>query len=349
MNWKSTLIPLGTPIIEAVKIIGKSSLQVALVVDQRNRLLGTITDGDIRRGILNNISMEDPVDRIMNKNFTSITSEQSREATIALMKSKKLCHIPVIDGEGCITDLKVLIDIAGPQRIDNWVVLMAGGLGTRLKPLTDNCPKPLLKVGGRPIIETILMNFRDLGFYNFFISVNYKKSMISDYLGDGSKWGVEINYLYEPKQLGTAGSLSLLPERPSQPIFVMNCDLLTKVNFRQVLDFHISETATATMCVRKYDFQIPYGVVKAKESMMLSLEEKPVKSIFVNAGIYVIDSSVIDCVPKNGFFNMTSLFDILLEKKKRVKIFPVHEYWIDIGKNGDYEQANGDYCQLFKD
>jgi dTDP-glucose pyrophosphorylase len=347
-EWKSTLVSPDTPMIKTIEVITKSSLQVALVVDEDKRLLGTITDGDVRRAILHNFPMTTPVEKIMRKEFTVATAGDSREVIFSIMKQKGLRHIPVVDDKGRVIDLKLFSDMSEFESHGNIVVLMAGGLGTRLHPLTKESPKPLLEVAGKPLLEIIIKNFLEHGLYRFFIALNYKAAMIEDYFGDGSKWGAEITYLRETEQLGTAGALSLLPERPSMPVFVMNGDLLTKVNFKQLLHFHSTHGSSATMCVRQYDFQVPYGVVNAEGHHLVTLEEKPVHSFFVNAGIYVLEPDMLDLIPKNSFFNITTLFEKLLQLKKKITVFPILEYWLDIGRISDYERANGEYLKHFE-
>jgi len=345
-DWKKTLVKPSDPIIEVIKIIDSGALQIALVVDEDRRLLGTVTDGDVRQAILRQLSLQEPVEKIMCTSCTVSSIHDDREKTLSIMRQKELRHIPIVDDSGRVMDLKILMDIVKPQVRENLVILMAGGLGTRLKPLTNDCPKSLLKVGGKPILEIILDNFIEYGFHRFLISVNYKAEMIEDHFGGGSKWDVEIRYLRENKQLGTAGALSLLSERPTQPFFVMNGDLLTKVNFQQLLDFHNQYQGQTTMAVREYDFQVPYGVVEVRKSQLVGINEKPVHRFFVNAGIYVLEPEVLDLVPRNQFFNMTDLFDRALERNFRTAMFPVREYWLDIGQIQDLERANGEFIKI---
>jgi len=205
----------------------------------------------------------------------------------------------------------------------------------------------MLKVGNKPLLETILANFIDYGFRHFYISVNYMADMVKDYFGDGSRFGVEIRYLHEDERLGTAGALSLLPERPVEPFFVMNGDLLTKVNFNQMLDFHGKQNAVATMGVREYDYQIPYGVVNVESLRIVGIEEKPIQRFFVNAGIYVLDPKALDLIQQNTFLDMPTLFNTLIERKDETVVFPVIEYWMDVGHLADYEKANGEYHSVF--
>ncbi|MDP7353956.1 MAG: nucleotidyltransferase family protein [Desulfobacterales bacterium] len=350
-NWRSILISPDTSILKAIETINKGELQAALVVNDERQLLGIVADGDIRRGILRNIQLNEPVQKIMTKNYSVARSNDSNESIFALMKEKELRHIPLVDDRGRVTDLKVLFDlvIQKKERLDNWVIIMAGGIGTRLRPLTNESPKPLLKVGGKPLLETIIENLRDHGLYRFFISINYRAEMIEQYFGDGTKWGIQIDYLREEKRLGTAGALSLLPEDPDSSLLVMNSDLLTKVNFRNLLDFHVQNNSTATMCVKEYEFIVPFGVVHLEGSRLLGLEEKPTHRFFVNAGIYVLEPVALHTIPKGTYFDITTLFDNLLDSGRKTITFPIHEYWLDIGGESDYKQANGDFCKYFKD
>ncbi len=346
-NWQSALIPSNSSFRKAIEIIDASTLQVGLIVDEQKRLLGMLTDGTIRRAILDGVPMKEDVNKIMFTDFTHASIHENKETILAMMKRLEIRHVPVLDDNGVLHDLKVLIDLLGTEKKENIVVLMAGGLGTRLMPLTAKCPKPLLKVGEKPILETILMSFKDQGFYRFYLSVNYCSEMIKDYFGDGSKWDVEIKYLQEDKPLGTAGALSLLSEKPDRPFFVMNGDLLTKIDFEKLLEFHVEHKAQGTMCVRQYDYQIPYGVVRFDGVDLMELEEKPIHKFFVNAGIYVLSPESLECITKENFFDMPSLFDILKQNNGKAAVFPVREYWMDIGQIKDFERANGEYTTYF--
>jgi NDP-sugar pyrophosphorylase family protein len=226
---------------------------------------------------------------------------------------------------------------------------MAGGLGNRLRPLTEDVPKPLLKVGRKPLLETILETFRSHEFRNFYISVNYKAEMIKAHFGDGEKWKCTIRYLEENDRLGTAGALGLIPETPTQPLLIMNGDVLTNVDFSSLLSFHGEHQAKATMCVREFDFQVPYGVVNIDEHRITGIVEKPVHSFFVNAGIYVIDPELLSFVPKSGSFDMPDLFASALDKGMPTAAFPIREYWTDIGRIDDFHRANGDYASIFEE
>ncbi len=346
-RWKDVLISPTTSILEAIKIIDATALQIALVIDENNRLLGTLTDGDVRRAILKGTSLSNPVQTVMNREFTFVSITETRDNILALMKEKQFHQVPVLDENRYIVGLELLDELLSIRKRDNLVVLMAGGLGTRLGSLTKECPKPLLKVGNKAVLETIIDNCKEYGFHKFAISINYKAEMIRDYCGDGSRWGVEISYINENKRLGTAGALGLLPKPPEFPILVMNADVLTKVNFQHLIDFHDVHQSAATMCVREYDFQVPYGVVKIDKQKLLGIEEKPVHHFFVSAGIYVLNPEILRYVPQNKYFDMPSLFEKMLEKKMETSVFPIREYWLDIGRVDDFERANGEYDEVF--
>jgi dTDP-glucose pyrophosphorylase len=347
-SWREILVTPETSIRETIERIDRSALQVALVTDVENRLRGIVTDGDIRRGILRGVAIDSAVSMIMNPAPTIATASESRSAIIARMQQMQLRHIPVVDGLGELLGLETLDELSAVQRYDNIVVLMAGGLGKRLSPLTNDCPKPLLHVGGRPILETILLNFVEYGFRRFFISVHYKAEMVKHYFGDGTKWGIQIEYLHETKQLGTAGALGLLPLRPEEPIVVMNGDLLTKVNLNHLMDFHGDNGAKATMCVREYDFQVPYGVLKLDGHRIVDIEEKPVQRFFVNAGIYVIEPDALKIIPKEAYLDMPTFFRQIASKGESTAAFPIREYWLDIGQRADFDRAAGDFEMLFE-
>jgi dTDP-glucose pyrophosphorylase len=347
-DWKKTLLPITSTVKEATQTIDSSHMLVALVVDNEQKLLGMVTDGDIRRAILKGISLDESVDKIMNTSPVVIPINESSINIYKIFEKTHFRHLPVIDSQKRVIGLRLLDELHHTIKKRNIVVLMAGGLGTRLGNLTHSCPKPLLKVGNKPLLETILENFIDHGFCNFYFSVNYKAEMIEDYFENGQKWGVDIQYIRENKRLGTAGALSLLPEKTDLPLIVMNGDVLTKVNFQSLLDFHKEHQADATMCVREYDFQVPYGVVNVDQNKITKIDEKPIHRFFVNAGIYVLSSKTLDLIPKETYFDMPALFEQMMEYKMETTAFPIREYWLDIGQVEDFKQANGDYQMVFE-
>jgi dTDP-glucose pyrophosphorylase len=339
---------LDTNIHDALKIIDRRGGQIALVVDGGHKLLGTVTDGDVRRGILSGIDVQNPVSMIMNAEPVKAKPSDSRQFILSILRRNKLRHIPIVDDAGCLLRLEILDDL-NPTYRKNMVLLMAGGLGSRLKPLTNECPKPMLKIGGRPILETIILNFIESGFEEFIISLNYKGDMIRGHFADGHDLGVSIQYIEEDERLGTAGSLRLLPEiQNSRPIIVMNGDVLTKVNLDHFLDFHASNHSKATMGVREYNFQVPYGVLKLDHHRIVQIEEKPVHNFFVNAGVYVLDQDVLNCLPDERRFEMPGLFKQLMKAGHHTVAFPIREYWLDIGQPDNLKQAHGDFKDVFE-
>lgn len=346
-RWKDILIAPNVSIMRAIELIDASSLQIALVINEAGQLLGTVSDGDVRRGILKGIHLSEPVRCIMFQTPTIAKAHEGRDTILALMKARQLRQIPIVDEDNHVVGLEVWDELIEVNNRENWTVLMAGGLGSRLGPLTKDCPKPLLKIGNKPILETIIDNCCEYGFRKFYISVNFKADMVREYFGDGSRLGVEIRYIHESKRLGTAGALGLLPEVPQQPLLVMNADILTKVNFQQLLAFHEEHAAMATMCVREYDFQVPYGVVNIERHRLVRIEEKPVQKFFVNAGIYVLNPVSLELIPKDEFFDMPTLFERLVARNSETAAFPIREYWIDVGRMDDLERAVGEYDEVF--
>jgi len=347
-TWKNAVIGPDTPILEAIRILDEASMQICLVVDDRQALVGTITDGDIRRGILRQVALADPVGKIMNTSPQTVGPDKKDQEILDLMASLSIHQIPVIDEAGRVLDLKA-VDHLVSARVSkpNWVVLMAGGLGSRLHPITETVPKPMIPVGSKPVLETILENFVEQGFRNFYISVNYKAEMVEEYFGDGSRWCAEIRYLHEDVRLGTAGPLGLIDEIPENPLLVMNGDLLTRVKFENILTYHHERAATATMAVREYDFQVPFGVVQIEDTNIVGIDEKPVHKFFVNAGIYVIEPDVLSLIDRGKPHDMPDVFQLMIDTKKTTSVFPVREYWLDIGRLDDLDQANREFDANF--
>jgi len=348
-NWRELLVLPTTPIIETMHIINDTAKQFVVVVDNQNRLLGTVTDGDIRRAILRGETLESPIQQVMNENPLIEYIGKSDDDYKNILKRKSLKQLPILNSDDRIINVIFIDENLTEKKYSNIAVLMVGGLGTRLRPLTESVPKPMLSIGNKPILETIIENFKHFGFTNFVLSVNFKKEMIMDYFQDGSHLGVNIKYVEETKRLGTAGALSLLLEKPTEPFFVMNGDLLTKINVEQLLSFHNETNSTATMCVREYEYQIPYGVIETENHKLLSIVEKPIHKSFVNAGIYVLNPDALKHIPVEEFYDMPELYKKMMDEKEKVSAFPLREYWLDIGRMDDYEKANNDYKETFYD
>jgi len=340
MYWKKLLLSPNDQLDYTIKVLHEGGCRIALVSNEHGNLIGTITDGDIRRALINKSSMKSPVKLIMNTRPITVTYETKKKEILNLMSSKGLLHMPIIDKNGLLCGLETLQNLLENPKLDNPIFLMAGGFGKRLHPLTIDTPKPLLKVAGKAILENIIEQFICYGFHNFYISTHFKAEQIRAHFENTELRDININYVHEDVPLGTAGSLGLLPANlPDLPIIVMNGDLLTKVNFLNLLDFHTAHDFEATMCVREYDFQVPYGVVEIEDYNIKKITEKPVHSFFVNAGIYVLNKKMIDKLDGKNYEDMTDFLEKDL-KKHGVKAFPIHEYWLDIGKIEEYEKAN---------
>ena len=334
-------------IYDAIACIDRSGVQIALVVDAAGRLMGTLTDGDIRRAVLRNLPLTTPVVEVMTRNPRMAPAGSDDTKLFRLMRALQIRHLPLVDEDGRVVGLRTLEGLLQSPRRPNQVVLMAGGLGSRLRPLTQAVPKPMLPVGGKPLLETILETFIDQGFWRFAISLNYLAQTIIGHFGDGAHWGVEIEYLEEPARMGTAGSLTLLKERPDEPFLVMNGDILTAVDFRQMLQFHLENEAVATMALHEYTLQIPYGVIEVRDHRLVGITEKPTHHHFINAGIYVLDPAAWDRIPKGAYFDMPELFQTLINEGRTTVAFPIREYWLDIGQPQDLQRAESEFPSVF--
>ena len=342
-NWKKSILKQTDTMKMAIIALNEESLRIVMIVDDNEKLIGTITDGDIRRALIKHFSLDTPVTDFMFKTPTIASEKDSDESILLKMKELDLLQIPVVDSSGKIVRLMSLQHSTKKEKLANPVFLMAGGFGKRLKPLTDIVPKPLLKVGSKPILENILNQFIKSGFYNFYISTHYKSEMLREYFGDGSDWNVSIKYIHEEKPLGTAGGLGLLPRNLiNLPILMMNGDLLTKIDFKELLDFHLKEGGDATVCVRGYDFQVPYGVVETDGKSITSIVEKPIHKFFVNAGIYVLKPSMLDTIDGISYLDMPTLLEKKISGLGKINMFPVHEYWLDIGQMEQFDKAQRD-------
>lgn len=348
--WRNALANKDASLEQAIEVLDKAALRIALIVDSEGKLQGTLTDGDLRRALLKHRPLDTPVREVMNPNPKTAEQGWTDSRILALMEQHELLQLPLVDNAGKVVGLVNLHDLLNKHRHDNPVFLMAGGFGTRLRPLTNNCPKPMLKVGDKPILEQILLNFVEAGFHRFYISTHYMPDVIRDYFGNGDKWGVSIQYVHEDEPLGTGGALGLLPhDEIDQPMFMMNGDLLTSLNLHSFLEFHESHGSVATMCVREYEHQVPYGVITSEGTLIKSMVEKPVHRFFVNAGIYLLDPALVKSVEPGTRIDMPSLLEQQIEKDKPVNMFPIHEYWLDIGRMDDFNRAQDEVGSVFSD
>ena len=347
-NWKKYCIADTALIRDAIAVIDQGAIQMAMVTDTQGRLKGIITDGDVRRGLLKSIPFDAPIAAIMNpKPFVLSADASVRNEDVQLhMRQHGIRQIPIVDASGKLCGV-YLDDSLGTRK--NTVVLMVGGLGSRLGDLTKNCPKPLLSVGDKPILESIIESFSAQGFRNITLALNYKGEMIADYFGDGSRLKVNIKYLWEDRPLGTAGALSMMVAPISEPIIVMNGDVLTQMRFGPLVDYHDASGKMATMCIREFKFQVPFGVVKYDGHSVTDIVEKPEESFMVSAGINVLNPEALQYIPKNTRFDMPDLFKAMLEDNKELGAYAIREYWIDIGRREEYQKAQSDFLRRLLD
>lgn len=349
-QWRNVLVNQHVSLQQAIEVLDKGGLRVVLVVDENDVLKGTLTDGDVRRALLKHLSLEIPVIQVMNAQPKVAQKGWRDRQILSTMQKHQVLQLPIVDLDNRVVGLANLHDLLDQHRYDNPVFLMAGGFGTRLRPLTNSCPKPMLKVGDKPILEKILLSFVEAGFYRFYISTHYMPEVIKEYFGTGEKWGVQIQYTHEEKPLGTGGALGLLPhDEIDLPLFVMNGDLLTSLNIHSFLEFHQSQNSVATMCVREYEHQIPYGVVTSEGTAVKAMVEKPVQKFFINAGIYLLDPELVKSVKQDQVIDMPTLLEQQIEHSKLVSMFPIHEYWLDIGRMDDFYKAQQEVEILFND
>lgn len=347
-NWKQTLLPAETTVRDAMERLGKSRSHILLVVDEKQRLLGTVTDGDIRRGLLSGMALETSIAQVMNSSPVVAAPESPPSEQLIMLRKFSIMQLPIVDLANRVVALVGIDDLVTiPETLDNPVVIMAGGLGTRLRPMTEDTPKPLLPVGGRPILETIIEQLTGHGLTRIFLSVNYKSEMVRKHFGDGSNFGADIRYLEEEDSLGTAGPLSLIDDVGEAPFLVMNGDLLTKLNFKALLAYHRELESQVTVCVRDFDMQVPFGVIEQANNRVRSIVEKPIHKFLVNAGIYVVEPRVVGGVPKGQRLDMPDLLRQLMDTEEAVAAFPVHEYWLDVGRIEDISRAASEFKSIF--
>ena len=346
----STLcIVADSSIRQAIDCIERSVAKIALVVDDEKHLLDTITDGDIRRAILSGIDLDANVANLRGQKGKNSRYRQAitapkttkKSVLLSLMKQNDIRHIPLVDEKQSVVGLVTLRELIADDTLPIQAVVMAGGSGTRLRPLTKNLPKPMVPVGGRPMLERIIEQLRDAGVSRVMVTTHYKSELISNHFGDGQGFGVNISYVEEDKPMGTAGGLSQL-EPSDEPILVINGDILTRVDFRAMLEFHVEHKAEMSVAVRRHDIQVPYGVIETEDERITQVLEKPIVNHFINAGIYLLNPTVFKLIPKNDSYDMPELINRLINDGRTVISFPVREYWLDIGQHKDYMRAEED-------
>ncbi len=333
MKLDALVLKKETTLKDAIRLMDHYGYGVLPIVDVDNKFYGLITDGDIRKALLNDVL---DLEHIINKNSMVMGDDSTQEQRKQFLKQHKRRHLPIVDSNNNYVQMFMLDELDFNSK-PNAVVIMAGGLGSRLGELTKETPKPMLKVGNKPILQTILETYVEHGFRLFYFSVNYKKEQIMEYFGDGSKWGVEIKYLVESKRLGTGGALSLLKDKIDHPFIVANADVFTSIDYESLLEQHLQKNATATMCTREHDYTVPYGVVHTDENEIVSLEEKPTFTHLINSGVYLLDPKVLAYVPKDTFYDLPTLFEMLISKGEKCSTFTIDSYWVDIGLVEEYE------------
>ncbi|MEC8996757.1 MAG: nucleotidyltransferase family protein [Pseudomonadota bacterium] len=335
-NIKNNLLNIESTVSDAVKILQKSKYKTVIIISSKNKVIGTITDGDIRRGLLVGISLDAPCKDVMNKR-PNIAFQDDNKRINEILKTQTI--VPIVNTNSEI--IGMINSKVSPlkKNMKNLVVIMAGGEGKRLMPLTALTPKPMLPVKKKPLIHKIIEGIGEAGFKEIRISVHYKGEQLVNYFKNGKKFGVNIDYIHEEKPLGTAGCLSLIDiKNLDEPIIVLNGDVLTNIDYRRLINFHQKSKKSFTLCAAAYDISIPYGTIELKKDSIIDIEEKPIKKYLINAGIYVIEPSVIKEMKKNLKIDMTTLVKKYI-KQKEVAVFPLHEFWIDIGNHEDYEKA----------
>jgi len=338
-DWLATLLPPTATVQEAIRSLEASSMQIVLAVSETNKLIGTLTDGDIRRAFLKGFGLESKLETIIQRDPLAVPPALRREVVLELMKLNKVHQLPVVDQDGKVIGLHVWDDIVAPITIENTLLIMAGGKGSRLRPYTEDCPKPMLDVGGKPMLQHIIDKAVAEGFRDCVISINYLGHMIEEYFGDGSGFGVNIEYLRENQALGTAGCLSLLQSTPELPFVVTNGDVLTDIRYVDLLDFHVRHQADATMAVRQHEIQNQFGVVKTEGVEIKGFEEKPVYRSHVNAGVYALEPATLKQLSHQQHCDMPTLFERVKNKGGRTIVYPMHETWLDVGRPEDLSIA----------
>lgn len=342
-TWRHTLLPVDATIQHAIRSLNESGLLIALVADPDDTLVGTLTDGDIRRALLRGLDLSSPIESIIKREPLVVPPQLGRDDVLRLMQANAILQLPIVDERRRVVGLHVWNDLMQPDSRESLMVIMAGGRGERLRPHTENCPKPLLKVGGKPMLEHIIERARGEGFRRFAIAVHYLGQMIEDYFGDGRRWQVDIEYLREDKPLGTAGALGLLRERPTAPVLVTNADVITDIRYGELLDFHNRHSAAATMAVRLHEWQHPFGVVHTSGVDIAGFEEKPIAKTYINAGIYAIEPAALEALPAGAPCDMPTLFARIKQRGLRTIVFPMHEPWIDAGDVEDLQRARTEH------
>lgn len=344
-TWRKAILPAKASIQQAISNLDQVAIKIVLVVNEAGELEGTISDGDIRRGLLRGLNINSPITSVIHRDALVVPPEMERDSVMHLMAANKIHQIPVVDERRHVIGLHLWDEFTAPRTRPNLMVIMAGGMGTRLRPQTENCPKPMLPIAGKPMLEHIIERAKLEGFRQFVLAIHYLGHMVEDYFGNGSAFGVRIDYLREESPLGTAGALGLLTPHPDSPFVVTNGDVITDIHYGELLDFHVRQNAAATMAVRLHEWQHPYGVVQTRGVEIVGFEEKPVARTHINAGVYALDPAALRVLRAGCHCDMPSLFESLQAQARRIVAYPMHEPWLDVGRLTDLQSANGSLDQ----
>lgn len=338
--WRQAVLPPNVTLHQAIRNLNQVAIKIVLVVNEAGVLEGTISDGDIRRGLLKGLDLNSPIASVVHRNALVAPSEMGRDMVMQLMVANKIQQVPVVDEHHHVVGLHLWDQITTQPMRPNLMIIMAGGMGTRLRPHTKKCPKPLLPVAGKPMLEHIIDRAKLEGFNHFVLAVHYLGHMIEEHFGNGERLRVQIGYLREQAPLGTAGALGLLNPAPEAPFVVTNGDVITDIHYGELLDFHMRHAADATMAVRVHEWQHPFGVVQTKGLDIIGFEEKPVTRSHINAGVYALNPAALDLLGEDSHCDMPTLFERLHGEAKRTVAYPMHEPWLDVGRPDDLIAAN---------
>jgi dTDP-glucose pyrophosphorylase len=344
--WPKAVLPPTATIQQAIANLDQVAIKIVLVVGSEGQLEGTVSDGDIRRGLLKGLNLDSPITSVIHRNAFVVPPEMGRDMVMQLMIANKIQQIPAVDAQRRVVGLHLWDEITTPAERPNLMVIMAGGMGTRLRPHTENCPKPMLPVAGKPMLEHIIERAKLEGFRHFALAVHYLGHMIEDYFGDGERFGVRIGYVRETSPLGTAGALSLLKPQPDAAFVVTNGDVITDIRYGELLDFHVRHQAAATMAVRVHEWQHPFGVVQLQGVEIVGFEEKPVARSHINAGVYALDPGALSVLAPDERCDMPTLFERLQMGAGRTVAYPMHEPWLDVGRPDDLEKVRRNHSDL---
>ena len=339
-DWRNFVLSDQSSVKDAINSLNQTAAQIVLCIDKEMKFVGLVVDGDIRRGLINGVGLDDPITMVMNRESYVIGPNKSRSEAVQLMETLRISHIPIVDDVGCLRGLHTIGDFLAREWRENLFVIMAGGFGRRMGSHVSHAPKPMLRVSGKPILEHLIISARDSGFTNFLIAVHYLGEVVEQYFGNGSSLGVQISYFKEQFPLGTAGALALLDPSPIMPIVVSNADLVSNVDFGSLLDFHKSHGGHVTMAVREHEWQNPFGVVEISEGEVVGIKEKPISVSTISVGMYVLDPTVLREIDNYEKYDMPQLFERLIKIGMRIVPYPVYESWADIANYEDLDLVN---------